>query len=87
MSEPSISPADRYLRHRATVGETETAYVDTGEGNPIVLTEDSASDLLGVCPFIARRLPLPGARFQRNGRGCGKRHALAVRVEGLRALV
>ena len=36
MTQPSISPTDNYPRKRVTVLDTEMAYVDVGEGDPIV---------------------------------------------------
>ena len=36
MDETGISAADPYERRRATVLDTEMAYVDTGEGDPVV---------------------------------------------------
>ena len=36
MTDNPISPADPYERHRVNVHETEMAYVDTGEGEPVV---------------------------------------------------
>ncbi len=36
MEHPTISPADPYPRHRMTVAGTEIAYVDAGQGDPIV---------------------------------------------------
>ena len=36
MEHPTISAADPYPRHRLTVAGTEIAYVDAGQGDPIV---------------------------------------------------
>lgn len=36
MTEAPISPTDTYERHRVAVLDTEMAYVDTGEGDPVV---------------------------------------------------
>ncbi len=36
MSQPSISAADPYSRRHARVLDTEMAYVDTGQGDPVV---------------------------------------------------
>ena len=36
MKHPTISAADPYPRHRVTVAGTEIAYVDAGQGDPIV---------------------------------------------------
>ncbi len=36
MSRSDLSAADSYPRHRAAAGDAEIAYLDTGEGDPIV---------------------------------------------------
>ncbi len=36
MEHPTISAADPYPRHRVTVAGTEIAYIDAGQGDPIV---------------------------------------------------
>ena len=65
------SAADPHPRRRVPVLDSEMAYVDTGQGRPVVLLHGNPTSSYlwrNVHPRGGRSAPLPGARPHRDGR-------------------